>query len=79
MKKVSEISSYNRAVGKNIKRARERVDLFQRQVADMLKVDRTTYVRYEMGSLEMGYVRLRNFSKITRTSIDKLLEVVDEC
>ena len=30
-------------------------------------------------SFEMGYVRLRNFSKITRTSIDKLLEVVDEC
>ena len=79
MKKVSEVSSYNRAVGKNIKRARERVELFQRQVADMLKVDRTTYTRYEMGSLEMGYVRLRNFSKITRTSIDKLLEVVDEC
>lgn len=79
MKKVNEVSPYNRAVGKNIREARERVDLFQRQVADILKVDRNTYSRYEMGVLEMSYSRLVNFSKITRTSIDDLLEVADEC
>lgn len=77
MKKVSEISRYNRAVGKRIKAARESAGLFQREAADKLKVDRTTYTRYEMGALEMSYLRLVNFSKITRTSIDKLLEVVD--
>lgn len=46
----------------------------QKEIADILGVDRTTYVKYENGNSEPNFEMLRKLSDLFDVSIDYLLE-----
>ena len=59
---------------KNLKDARKRLGLTQKEMAELLRIDRTTYVKYESGSNEPPFSSLHKLAEYFDVSIDYLLE-----
>lgn len=58
----------------HLKELRERRGLYQRDVAAALKIDRTTYVKYETGASEPSFEILKRIARFYEVSIDYLLD-----
>lgn len=58
----------------HLKALRERRGLYQKDVAAALKIDRTTYVKYETGASEPGFEILKRIARFYEVSIDYLLD-----
>lgn len=56
-----------------IRDLREDSDLSQRQLADLLNINQTTYSRYERGVLDIPCESLIRLAKFYHTSVDYLL------
>ncbi|MBO5394793.1 MAG: helix-turn-helix transcriptional regulator [Clostridia bacterium] len=56
-----------------IERLRKATKLTQQEVADMLKIARTTYQSYEKGRNEPSIEHLINLSKLFNVSVDTLI------
>ena len=59
--------------GTRIKLVRTERGLTQQQVADILKIDRSNYSKYELGKLEVNINMLRELSKLYGVSTDYIL------
>ena len=57
-----------------IKFYRNKRNLTQEQMANMLSVSRQTYINYESGEAEPSFETLIKISSILKTSIDDLLD-----
>ena len=57
-----------------LKELRERKKLYQKDVAAALKIDRTTYVKYETGASEPSFEILKRIARFYEVSIDYLLD-----
>ena len=60
-------------VSKNLIDLRKERGLTQQQVADILKIDRSNYSKYELGKLEVNINMLRELSKLYGVSTDYIL------
>lgn len=61
-----------------IRNLREDADLTQKQVAEKLFMQRTTYVRYESGERELPLNIAVLIAKLYKTSIDYIAGVTDK-
>jgi len=61
-----------------LKQLREEKNLYQKDVASYLGVDRTTYVKYETGSSEPNVDMLNKLAKFFNTSVDYILGNTDD-
>ena len=50
----------------------------QKEIADLMGIDRTTYVKYENGNSEPNFEMLKKLAELFNVSIDYLLEFSDE-
>lgn len=55
-----------------LKQLREKKGLYQKDIAEFLKIDRTTYVKYEGGKNEPDIETLKKLAEYFETSIDYL-------
>ncbi len=53
---------------------RQQVGYSQKQMADALCVDRSTYAYYEMGKLNLSIPELKKLSAIFNVSVDELVK-----
>ena len=60
-------------LGKNLKKLRYQCGLTQKQVADLLSVDRSTYTYYETGRTRPDVNMIVKIAKIYKVSCDELL------
>ena len=58
----------------HLRELRERKSLYQKDVAAALKIDRTTYVKYETGASEPSFEILKRIARFYDVSIDFLLD-----
>ena len=58
----------------HLKELRERRGLYQKDVAAVLKIDRTTYAKYETGASEPSFEILKRIARFYEVSIDYLLD-----
>lgn len=58
-----------------LKKAREKREYTQQQVADMMNVTKSTYCGYETGRSQPDLKKLKQLAVILNTSIDELLEM----
>lgn len=63
----------------HLRELRERKNLYQKDVAAALKIDRTTYVKYETGSSEPSFEILKRIAHFYDVSIDYLLDFDTKC
>ncbi len=63
---------------RRIRDLREDHDMTQQQVADILKCDRTQYLRYEKGYRDIPTDFLCRLAKLYNTSTDYILELTDD-
>lgn len=61
-------------LGKNLKKLRYQCGLTQKQVADLLTVDRSTYTYYETGRTRPDVDMIVKIAKIYKVSCDELLD-----
>ena len=57
---------------------RENLDLSQRQMADKLKVSKSTYARWETGERIIPLIHLINLCNLTNTSLDYAIGLSDK-
>lgn len=57
----------------NLRKLREKKGVYQRDVAEYLGVERTTYVKYERGDSEPNFEMLRRLADYFSVSIDTIL------
>ncbi|XID91669.1 helix-turn-helix domain-containing protein [Paenibacillaceae bacterium WGS1546] len=62
---------------KRIRVLREDKDWTQKEIADLLKVNQTTYSRYESGELDLPTSALIKLADLHQTSVDYLLNRTD--
>lgn len=60
--------------GDRLRTAREQRGLTQQQVADIMKIDKSTYCGYETGKRSPDVPKLKHLSQILGASADDLLE-----
>lgn len=60
--------------GERLKAARERCGFTQQYVADLMKIDKSTYCGYETGKRQPDVQKIKQLSKILGVSGDELLE-----
>ena len=58
----------------HLRELRERKNLYQKDVAAALKIDRTTYAKYETGDSEPSFEILKRIARFYDVSIDFLLD-----
>lgn len=58
----------------HLKELRERRGLYQKDVSAVLKIDRTTYAKYESGASEPSFEILKRIARFYEVSIDFLLD-----
>lgn len=58
---------------KNLKKLRKEKKLTQEEIANILKIDRTTYSKYETGDSEPNIDTIIALADIFETSIDKII------
>ena len=63
----------NEELSFNLKRARQQRDLTQKQVAEKLNVDRSTYTYYESGRTTPTIYQIINISKILDVNLSYFL------
>lgn len=64
-------------VGKRLKELRKDQNLTQQDVADILKIDRSNYSKYELGKLELNLTMLATLAKHFNVSADYILGLED--
>lgn len=50
----------------------------QQQIADILKIDRSTYASYEIGRNRPDIAVLQNFAKIFKVTVDYILNLTED-
>lgn len=63
----------------HLRELRERKNLYQKDVAAALGIDRTTYVKYETGASEPSFEILKRIARFYDVSIDYLLDFDIQC
>jgi len=63
--------------GERLKKLRERKKLSQQQLADRLKINRSTYARYELGQTQPDFETLEKLADFFEVSTDYLLGRTD--
>ena len=71
------MSNKNSSIAENLRRCREACALSQKQVADALNLERSTYTKYETGSSEPGLSTLVTLAAIFNVSPMELLPDTD--
>ena len=61
------------AFGARLRQARQRRGLTQAAVAEHIRVDRSTYSKYELGLVEPSLVTAYRLSRLLDTTLDDLL------
>lgn len=61
-----------------LKELREDKDLFQKDIAEYLKVDQSNYSKYELEKVNIPLEYLKMLAEFYNTSIDYLLYLTDE-
>ncbi|MCU0329035.1 MAG: helix-turn-helix domain-containing protein [Chitinophagales bacterium] len=69
------MNTLNEKVIKKIKQVREEKKFSQEQVAQVLKMDRTTYNKLELGKTELTLNTLEAIVKVLEINIDEVLEI----
>lgn len=59
---------------RNLKVARKMKGLSQQEIADLMQIDRSTYTRYEIGSIQPDNTKLIQLATILDVSVDFLLD-----
>lgn len=72
------MSNKNSSIAENLRRYREACALSQKQVADALNLERSTYTKYETGSSEPGLSTLVKIAAIFNVSPMDLLPDIDD-
>ncbi len=62
---------------RNLKAARKMKGLSQQMIADLMQIDRSTYTRYETGSIQPDNTKLIKLATILEVSVDYLLDRSD--
>ena len=62
------------SLGEKLKFAREKNNMTQQQVADLMSIDKSTYCGYETGKRQPDAMKIKQLSKILNISGDELLE-----
>lgn len=67
-------------LGKKLKQLRLQNNLLQKQVADYLKIVKSTYSQYETGKSRPDYETLKKIARLYNVSLDELLdhEIISE-
>ncbi len=73
--KFNLMNTLNEKVIKKIKQVREEKKFSQEQVAQVLKMDRTTYNKLELGKTELTLNTLEAIVKVLEINIDEVLEI----
>ena len=60
-------------LGEKLKKERAKTELTQKQVADLLGIERSTYTKYESGTVDPPLDVLYKISLIYRVSADELI------
>lgn len=60
--------------GDNLRKIRHKKGLTQKDVADMLGIDRTTYTKYETGAAEPPFRTIKAIADIYNTDYNTLFE-----
>lgn len=60
--------------GEKLRAAREKSGMTQQQVADIMKIDKSTYCGYETGKRQPDVQKIKQLSQILGVSGDELLE-----
>ena len=63
---------------KRLKNLREDNDLFQQDIANLLKITRQQYSLYELGKRDIPAEFIRTLAKYYNTSTDYILELTDD-
>ena len=61
-----------------LKELREDKDLFQKDIADYLKIDQSNYSKYELEKISIPLEYLKTLADFYNTSIDYILYCTDE-
>lgn len=61
-----------------LKELREDKDLFQKDIADYLKIDQSNYSKYELEKISIPLEYLKTLTDFYNTSIDYILYRTDE-
>lgn len=61
-----------------LKELREDKDLFQKDIADYLKIDQSNYSKYELEKISIPIEYLKSLADFYNTSIDYILYRTDE-
>ncbi|HIU11741.1 MAG TPA: helix-turn-helix transcriptional regulator [Candidatus Onthocola stercorigallinarum] len=61
-----------------LKELREDKDLYQKDIADYLKVDQSNYSKYELEKVNIPLDYLKKLAEFYNTSIDYILYLTDE-
>lgn len=61
-----------------LKSAREKVGMTQKEIAEILGIDKSTYSGYESGKRSPDVPRIKELAKILNVSADKLLGIEKE-
>lgn len=61
-----------------LKELREDRDLFQKDIADYLKIDQSNYSKYELEKISIPLEYLKSLADFYNTSIDYILYRTDE-
>ena len=64
--------------GDNLKAARQAAKLTQQEVANHLRIDRSTYTKYETRSVQPTFASLWKLAKLLGVTVDDLLRDIDE-
>lgn len=60
-------------VGKRLKEARKQAGYTQKQIAEMIGQIQPSYIKYELGKLELDYEKMIKLCQILNVSADYLL------
>lgn len=64
-------------LNKRLEKCRKEINMTKKEVADLLKIDQSTYGKYELGKREPDVEMLQKLADIYSTSVDYLLGRTD--
>lgn len=67
----------NKAVGNRIRIIRERADLTQEALGDIIGVEKATVSKYESGATKISYASLLKIAELGKVSLDWLIKGAD--
>lgn len=76
--KMSELLDVKEVFGKQLKRLRESHGMMQQELADRIKVKRTSISNYETGKQSPDLAAIKRIAELFNTTVDELLHETNE-